>query len=437
MRASFGALAVLAVVAAFPNEAAAFDRRLCDEVRRTVDNDDLARRISSDPPGGDLECLIRIAALRFARDEALYDAQSASDLRRALSVDDLNDLEELDTRRAVAARLRTAADPFDTDGLYRTGFAAPARSDLFQQLSSRNFLDADTMRVAGADALEGTAPVGPDVPPPQQDRFEVAALGAVGAPAGCLGAAAADDPDVTRNADALEGLCITRTDVSDGEITWPFLTIASRDHPGGPVWYMAHDDGQEAFDAALHAVSAFGGKLVALAGSETRDHAGLDPNRIFARNGDETRSCGIDRPFPNYTSFVAAAFADASHVLTIHNNADRGVTARVRNSKLRGWRARRGPFRDVDNMVVISGTASFGRDRAARRLRDRLLGVGLNVVYEHVTARNNDCSFSNWLMLNNAKPYFNLDAEQGSLLQADMADALLGVLGYRKVGPGE
>lgn len=255
------------------------------------------------------------------------------------------------------------------------------------------------------------------------------------------GAAACEDPgasadrDVRRNAAAIAraNLCLTRETVNDGSLEFPFTIVSNPRAPRGPVWYMPHDNEETAFDAAIYAVATYGGRLVAIDGSEARNFRGLDLNRAFARSAADAAPCAISRPLPAYTRYVMSQFRGQNAVLSIHNNTrGGGVSVNMGGPKATGFRAA-GPLADPDNLIFIAGTDPIGNDPNTRRTKDRLVAAGLNVVHERVTRANNDCSMSNYVALNDRRPYFNLEAVHGSPVQTAMVDALMGVLGVSRV----
>ncbi|MEM6762654.1 MAG: hypothetical protein AAF615_07250 [Pseudomonadota bacterium] len=251
----------------------------------------------------------------------------------------------------------------------------------------------------------------------------------------CLPLESVRDRDVRRNADAIRsaGLCVAQFGFAEGGLDWRFTAVSNPAGPRGPVWYLPHDNESAAFDAAVYAVARYGGRLVAVDGGEGRNFRGVDPNRRFARTISDAGPCAMRGPAPIYTDFVMDLFAGKRHVLSMHNNTrGGGLTADIRTQKSIGYRTN-GRFSDRDHMVFIAGKAPVDRDRNARRWRDRLLGAGFNVVHETVTAQNNDCSFSNFVALNDGRPYFNIEAVHGSRIQKDMVDALMPLLGYRPI----
>jgi hypothetical protein len=147
--------------------------------------------------------------------------------------------------------------------------------------------------------------------------------------------------------------------------------------------------------------------------------------------------CRLNRATPDYTRYVMGLFEGQDYILSIHNNTrGGGVTVNVSNAKTRGFPVGSGPFADPDHLVYIAGPSPPDRDPEAQEWRKRLLRRGLNVVHETVTRGNSDCSFSNHVVLNDGRPYFNIEAVHGSRIQERMVDALMEELGFRKVAGG-
>lgn len=256
---------------------------------------------------------------------------------------------------------------------------------------------------------------------------------------GCADPAADADPDVRRNLAPIEaaGLCLTRHALTEGGVKWRFVSLAHPTHPQGPVWYLPHDNEREAFDAAVYAVARYGGRMVAVAGDEGRNYRGIDPNRYFALTAADARPCAISTATPTYTAFVMDLFVGRPHIFSTHNNTNGGgVSANVWTDKTKGYPITKGRFGDPDNLIYIAGDRPIADDAEATRVRQTLNAAGLGVVHEHVTAANNDCSFSNHVVLHDGRPYFNLEAEHGSRVQNEMMDALLGALGYTALADG-
>ena len=280
---------------------------------------------------------------------------------------------------------------------------------------------------------EGAASPPAKAPDGAEERLRVAFLGRIFRGGACINADAVRDQDVRRNLHPIKNadLCVSQDTLNENGIEWRFVTIANKKSPNGPVWYLPHDDEQTAFDAAVYAVTRYGGRLVAVDGGEGRNYRGIDPNRAFAKTLAEAGPCAIRSPGPRYADFVMDQFNGARHIFSMHNNTRGGsLTVNVNTAKVRGYRAS-GPFSDPDHMVYIAGTRPIDQDRRAAATRDSLLRAGLSVVYEQVSPQNSDCSFSNHVVLNDNRQYFNIEAVHGSSLQKGMVDALMAVLGYR------
>lgn len=314
--------------------------------------------------------------------------------------------------------------------------ARPVPPELARRFAEPSMFPAGArMRLAPA-ALPQVHPLSPAV---RALRGAAAERARREAEPGCADLTAEADPDVKRNLARIGAsrLCLTRHVLHDGGVKWRFISLAHPAHPQGPVWYLPHDNEDEAFDAAVYAVSRYGGRLVAVVTQETRNHRGIDPNRAFAVSAADARPCAIAAPTPTYTAFVMDLYVGRPHIFSAHNNTNGGgVTANVWTDKAKGYPITKGPFGDTDNLVYIASDKPIASDAEATRMRQTLNAAGLGVVHEHVTRSNNDCSFSNHVVLNDGRPYFNLEAEHGSRVQDEMVDALLGALGYSPLADG-
>ena len=270
------------------------------------------------------------------------------------------------------------------------------------------------------------------------DGIELALFGKLlggGKGGACEAPGGSGDADVRRNAAAIEsaGLCVTSESLSENGLQWNFTIVTNPAAPRGPDWYLPHDNENTAFDSAVYAVARYGGRLLAVDGPEARNYQGIDPNRWFADSASEAAPCDMSRASPKYTRHVMGFFKGARYVLSMHNNTAGGtVSADMNSAKAKGYRAG-GPYDDRNHMVFIAGREPLERDRDARGWRDRLNAAGLNVVHETVSRQNSDCSFSNYVALNDRRAYFNIEAVHGSRIQTGMVDKLMAVLGYRPV----
>lgn len=261
----------------------------------------------------------------------------------------------------------------------------------------------------------------------------------------CLKPRFSKDADVRRNAKFIEanGLCYKSLSIKDRFLTW-HLTIVEK--PGFvkayPKWAVPHDNEDSAFATALTMVAAFGGRLVAIEASERRYWRGQDPNRSFAL---KKRCRGMRHLSPKYTKTMISLLKGGRAYLALHSNANgyfanggQGqISVHASSGSMKGFPALHatGRMKDEDNMVIISGIDSF-RSNAPKRYINILNRMGMNVVYEHVTSSRNDCSLSNYLVLNHITKvgsYFNIEVQHCDYYtQLKIATKLLMFLGYER-----
>ncbi len=231
------------------------------------------------------------------------------------------------------------------------------------------------------------------------------------------------DADLPRNEDAIlaaglavETACVPWTSAACA----PVQTVTAPSP--GPMLLVLHDNEDAAFDAGIRAIAQFGGTLIALESGERRRHDGVDPNRVFGRDG-----------YAPFTAWVDALNAPGEPVIALHNNkdghgAERGVISVLR--WLSGTAIRSFDHgSDEDNLVWMAGTAPLEQNALAGTLRAHLERLRINFVYETVDT-NRDYSLSNHAALQD-QPYYNVEAEHGALLaQTDMLSVLLTFLGF-------
>lgn len=266
---------------------------------------------------------------------------------------------------------------------------------------------------------------------------------------GCADVNQETDPDFVRNRSAIlnAGLCLRHDRVSENGFDWSFQILTNPRKPAGPYWAILHDNENSAFSAAVHAVAKFGGGLVAIDGPESRFFKGQDPNRNFGTTSADARRCSGQRaPAPKYvrTLLKHLRASPQGHYFALHSNApgfagdQQGGSghisaARPASAIMRGFMTRGGG--SGDNAVLVAGTERYGRGTNAEALIKRLRSLKLNVIYEHVTRAKNDCSLSNFLMLEKGVKlgqYFNIEVRHGDTRsQIRMIDTLLNdYLGY-------
>ena len=265
------------------------------------------------------------------------------------------------------------------------------------------------------------------------------ALAQDGGEDGCIAVSDISDKDVKRNAAQLgpeSGLCISDLDFEENGLTWQITVIDNSEQPNGPTIYLLHDNEDSAFDAALYSVRRYGGKLIAVETGNRREFKGQDPNRNFGMTKNATATCGAmrKRPAPLFTQFLMDLRNDRiNFFLTLHNNANGhsgnggggGISAERTSQVMTGMMSDKSDM-DEDDAVLLAGSKPFDQERRAKRAAEFFLDRGVNVIYEHVIPARNDCSFSNYVVLNDLGEYFNIEAEHGhTSVQKAMLDMMM------------
>jgi hypothetical protein len=264
----------------------------------------------------------------------------------------------------------------------------------------------------------------------------------------CMDPQEARSADIRRNLAALRGapVCYRLQQVREGGFHWTFHLLEHTRAPDGPFWVLPHDDENAAFDAAVHAVLAYGGGLLAVDAGGRRTYRGQDPNRNFSTSRGESRLCVAQhRPAPRYTRAILDHYRGRrGPMLALHNNGDGhagnggyGNISMLRTGPmLSHWPGAAGngspALRDEDNLIFVAGRRSAYADPTMRRRIAALNGAGLNVIHKQVTDRSFDCSLSDYVARHGLGEYYNLEAEHGArATQIEMVDRLMAVLGIR------
>jgi len=233
--------------------------------------------------------------------------------------------------------------------------------------------------------------------------------------------------DVKRNYNALKKLCVKKISFKDGPLKWNMLLVYSQ--KSGPFWYLPHDNENSAFDSAIYSTLKYGGGFLSVLNNNRRYNHRQDPNRDFSYS--KTRVCKEQLyPSSKYTSIVFNIIDSFKKpnmpYLALHNNTDGGsISALISTSKVKSYLANsQDPLlNDPDNLVYIAGTSKIPpKDKI-----EKLLQNGLNVRYEIVNRFNNDCSMSNFVVLNKGTTnYYNIEAQHGyTNTQKRMIDILI------------
>jgi hypothetical protein len=253
----------------------------------------------------------------------------------------------------------------------------------------------------------------------------------------CLDVAVVSDADVQRNAALIaseKDLCITIDKTEENGFPWQFVVIQNEARKKGPTVFLLHDNEQAAFDTGLYSVIKYGGQLIAIEAGEDRQFRSQDPNRNFADTAAAAAPCRdmLKKPAPAFTEALwNYRNRRDNFILTLHNNANGhagnggggAISAARVSSVMKGMPAPNGG--DEDDAVLLAGVAPFEENAKAQDLTAYLHRNGVNVIYEHVRPERNDCSFSNYIVLNTSHLYLNIEAQHGhGVAQKQMLDVL-------------
>ena len=257
--------------------------------------------------------------------------------------------------------------------------------------------------------------------------------------------------DFTRLADPTlwDGLTVTRVEFRDDRAFWRLYRIDNARKPSGPLWFVPHDNENAAFQAAIYAVRAYGGQVIAV--EETRSVYGpdsrtngdvafgrpIDPNRNFR---DET---------PGYAREILAGLGEPPRLIVALHTNEPGYDSSAstcgpqppaytgkgeisvllcnelympRRSAYGDW-----PFDDTDSVAIVSYPASGGPGDGycVRALAD----ADMNIMLERVMT--SDGSLSNFALFHGL-PYVNLETQERGSSPAGLGEGrarLLAMIG--------
>ena len=247
--------------------------------------------------------------------------------------------------------------------------------------------------------------------------------------------------DIKRNYNNLIGLNVKLLGFKEGKYSWYMFLVTNPKREKGPFWVLPHDNENSAFTSAIYAVKKYGGGFLAIYSRGKRYNMGQDPNRNFSLSKTKEPSCRMQNaPSPIYTSTIMNIInrykSPNMPYLALHNNTNRGGISILKNSsstksflayKKSVIAKSQGGLADEDSLVYIAGTSP----NAPMSKVNRLLNMGLNTKYEIVNRSNNDCSMSNFIVLNYGDNYYNIEAQHGkTATQKEMIDRLMKTLGY-------
>jgi len=240
--------------------------------------------------------------------------------------------------------------------------------------------------------------------------------------------------DVKRNFKSLNGLCVNLLEFQEGRYRWQMLLVTHPKAPKGAFWFLPHDNENSAFSSAVYATRRYGGGFLAIVADGQRYFKQQDPNRNFGDTASVANHCSRQNyPAPKYSKIIFGIIdsyrSRGMPYLALHNNTNGGGISILKSTNsVHSYPAYKtikdgGGLSDEDSLIYIAGSS---RDPDKHKL-DRLLSKGLNVRYEVVNKHTNDCSMSNYVILNkHTDNYFNIEAQHGDTkTQKKMVDILM------------
>lgn len=246
-----------------------------------------------------------------------------------------------------------------------------------------------------------------------------------------------------------DGLSVNRIEFREDRAFWRLYRIVNLRHPGGPLWFVPHDNENAAFQAAVFAVRSYGGVVIAIEEARSVDgpDSRMNPDVAYGRAIDPNRNFRDDTP--NYAATVLADLgAPPRLIVALHTNEpgysasesactppDAGYTGKGEISVLlcsdlyspRPSISAAWPFDDTDSVAIVSylGDRSPASGFCARPLSD----ADMNIMFEHVVT--SDGSLSNYALFRGL-PYVNLETQDRGTDPMGLGDArsrLLAMIG--------
>ena len=248
--------------------------------------------------------------------------------------------------------------------------------------------------------------------------------------------------DIRRNYSSLQKLSVHIIRFDEGRYHWKMLLVTNPKKPKGPFEFLPHDNEDAAFDTAVYASLKYGGGFLAVMSNNKRYFMGQDPNRNFGDSKQTAKTCKKQHyPAPKYSKIVFKIIdyyrASGMPYLALHinkngyyGNGGSGGVSILKSSKIvKSYPAHKNITKknhglsDEDSLVYTAGKSS----KPDRRKLSKLLRSGLNTKYEIVSSRTNDCSMSNFVILNkHTTKYYNIETQHGNKkTQKKMFDLLM------------
>ena len=132
---------------------------------------------------------------------------------------------------------------------------------------------------------------------------------------------ATDDFTRLANPAIWDGLSVNRIEFREDRAFWRLYRIVNLRHPGGPLWFVPHDNENAAFQAAVFAVRSYGGVVIAIEEARSIDgpDSRMNPDVAYGRSIDPNRNFRDDTP-----SYAATVLADLGSptrlIVALHTN---------------------------------------------------------------------------------------------------------------------
>jgi len=244
----------------------------------------------------------------------------------------------------------------------------------------------------------------------------------------CLSPGQTGDPDIIRNASKLptDKYCIKLADFSEGGFPWKIFRITSRKARSGPFWAVPHDDEDAAFDSAVYGMLKYGGSIATVEAGESRSFRGQDTNRNFGTTSAIARRCNQQRAAaPKFVQEFMKDHRRGGLIVALHSNTNgysgnggAGTISINRQSRImRPYKSTKavGLLADEDNLILTASKNLVERDPKLQKLVNHFNNSGVHIIVEHVTQSKNDCSMSNYVILNNLGTYYNIEVQDGAV----------------------
>lgn len=131
------------------------------------------------------------------------------------------------------------------------------------------------------------------------------------------------DDDFARHRDSAEwrGLAVERLEFREDRVHWRLWRIVNTARPKGPLWLVPHDNENGAFDAALVAVRAYGGTVVAVDTGVHPEHDGQRFNYAVDRGAPVDPNRNFDAATPLYTANMLGNWRPGDGpIIALHTN---------------------------------------------------------------------------------------------------------------------